>query len=94
MIEAEYRADPTDRTLMGHSWGGLFALYALLAQPQLFQRCVAGSPDLQHDQGYLLRTEAAFAQQHHAFPVNLYMAFAEQELGDDDLPLLRRLWKR
>lgn len=86
MIEAEYRADPTDRTLMGHSWGGLFALYALLAQPQLFQRCVAGSPDLQHDQGYLLRTEAAFAQQRHAFPVNLYMAFAEQELGDDDLP--------
>lgn len=86
MIEAEYRADPTDRTLMGHSWGGLFALYALLAQSHLFQRCVAGSADLQHDQGYLLRTEAAFAQEHHAFPVNLYMAFAEQELDDDNLP--------
>lgn len=86
MIEAEYRADPTDRTLMGHSWGGLFALYALFAQPHLFQRCVAGSADLQHDQGYLLRTEAVFAQEHHAFPVNLYMAYAEQELGDDDLP--------
>ena len=29
---------------------------------------------------------ATDAQQHHACPVNLYMAFAEQELGDDNLP--------
>lgn len=86
MIEVEYRADPTDRTLMGHSWGGLFALYAVFAQPHLFQRCIAGSADLQHDQGYLLRAEAVFAQAHHTLPVNLYMAFAEQELGDDSLP--------
>lgn len=86
MIEAEYRADPTDRTLMGHSWGGLFALYALFAQPQLFQQCIAGSADLQHGQGYLLRTEAVFAQEHQTFPVNLYMAFAEQELDDDNRP--------
>jgi hypothetical protein len=88
MIEAEYRADPTDRTLMGHSWGGLFALYALFAQPQLFQRCIAGSADLPHDQGYLLRTEAAFAQEHHALPVNLYMAFAKEELDSYKLPFV------
>lgn len=88
MIEAEYRAEPADRTLMGHSWGGLFALYALYAQPNLFHRCIAGVADLPHDQGYLLRAEAAFAQQHRAFPVNLYVAFAEEELNDDNLPFV------
>ena len=88
MIEAEYRAEPADRTLMGHSWGGLFALYALFEQPQLFQRCIAGSADLPHAQGYLLRAEAAFAQQQRSFPVNLYMAFAEQELNDYNLPFV------
>jgi len=36
--------------------------------------------------GLSAQNRAAFAQENHAFPVNLYVAFAEQELGDDDLP--------
>lgn len=82
MIERDYRADPADRTLIGHSWGGLFALYALFERPQLFRRCVATSADIPHGQGYLLGAEAAYAEKHQAFPVNLYMAYAEQELDD------------
>jgi predicted alpha/beta superfamily hydrolase len=31
-------------TLLGHSYGGLFALYALEQRPALFQRIVAASP--------------------------------------------------
>ena len=30
LIESEYRADPGDRTLLGHSWGATFALYTAL----------------------------------------------------------------
>ena len=43
-IDHTYRTVPTDRGLLGHSYGGLFALYALEQRPTLFQRIVAASP--------------------------------------------------
>ncbi len=41
-----YRADPADRTLIGHSFGGLFATYVLLREPALFTRYIIVSPSL------------------------------------------------
>ena len=43
-IDHTYRTVVTDRGLLGHSYGGLFALYALEQRPTLFQRIVAASP--------------------------------------------------
>ena len=43
-VERTYRTIPSDRGLLGHSLGGLFALYALEERPGLFQRIVAASP--------------------------------------------------
>jgi predicted alpha/beta superfamily hydrolase len=43
-IDGIYRTDPADRGLLGHSMGGMFALYALEQRPALFQRIVAASP--------------------------------------------------
>jgi predicted alpha/beta superfamily hydrolase len=43
-IDRTYRTLPTDRALLGHSYGGLFALYALVERPGLFQRIIAASP--------------------------------------------------
>ncbi len=43
-IDRTYRTNTSDRGLLGHSMGGLFALYALEQRPALFQRIVAASP--------------------------------------------------
>jgi uncharacterized protein len=43
-IEARYRTDPADRGIWGHSFGGLFAAYALLNSP-------GTSPSLAWDDG-------------------------------------------
>ena len=43
-VDRTYRTNPGDRGLLGHSYGGLFALYALEQRPGLFQRIVAASP--------------------------------------------------
>jgi predicted alpha/beta superfamily hydrolase len=43
-VDRTYRSITTDRGLLGHSYGGLFALYALEQRPALFQRIVAASP--------------------------------------------------
>ena len=43
LIENRYRADAQDRTIIGHSYGGLFATYVLLTQPARF-KLVAAPP--------------------------------------------------
>jgi predicted alpha/beta superfamily hydrolase len=79
LIESDYRADAADRTLLGHSWGGLFALYALFHQPGLFQRYVVVSSDLPFDY------EQKYAEQHDSLPVRMYLASGESELNEEGL---------
>ncbi|HEY4299492.1 MAG TPA: alpha/beta hydrolase-fold protein [Candidatus Didemnitutus sp.] len=43
-VDRIYRTIPGDRGLLGHSNGGLFALYALAQHAAFFQRIVAASP--------------------------------------------------
>ena len=43
LIESDYQADPSDRSLLGRSWGADFAIYAMFQQPELFQRYVVAS---------------------------------------------------
>ena len=88
LVEAEYRVDTTNRTLLGHSWGGVFALYTLFQEPRLFQRYVVVGADLPLGKGIILDYEQAFAKQHDALPVRLYLAFAEHELDDYKLPFV------
>jgi hypothetical protein len=56
LIDRTYRTLPADRGLIGHSDGGLFAVYAMLQRPALFQRIVAASPGLGWDGGVILKT--------------------------------------
>ena len=41
-----YPIDPADRTLYGHSWGGLFTVGVLLRHPEAFRTFVASSPSI------------------------------------------------
>jgi predicted alpha/beta superfamily hydrolase len=47
-IDRSYRTRPT-RILIGHSFGGLFASYALLKRPELFKAYISVSPSLWWD---------------------------------------------
>jgi uncharacterized protein len=61
LIERRYRADAQDRTLIGHSYGGLFGTYVLLTQPSLFKRYVLVSPSLWYANRIALTMEEAAA---------------------------------
>ena len=63
LIHRDYRANPSDRSLLGHSMGANFALYTLFTTPDLFQRCVAASFDPVLDQ------EQAFAEINDSLPI-------------------------
>jgi predicted alpha/beta superfamily hydrolase len=51
---------PTNKTnsIYGHSYGGLFALYALLTEPQLFESYYATDPPFSWNNDYLIKMTA------------------------------------
>lgn len=43
----------TDNSIFGHSFGGLFVVYALLNEPRLFKSYIAADPSFWWDNGYM-----------------------------------------
>ena len=78
-IDANYRTDPTDRTIVGHSHGGLFSLYALFHAPETFTRYVAASPSLWWDDRVMFEYEEEFANEHADLPVKLFLSVGALE---------------
>jgi predicted alpha/beta superfamily hydrolase len=74
LVEAEFRTNPTDRALYGHSLGGLFALYALLEGGGTFQRVIAASPSIGWDDRVIFRMESAHAENHDSLPAQLFLS--------------------
>jgi len=63
LLRTVERLAPIDRSrlsLIGHSFGGLFALHALFSRPGLFRSHVAGSPSIWWDDRAILATRARF----------------------------------
>jgi predicted alpha/beta superfamily hydrolase len=87
MVEQEYRADPSRRILAGHSYGGLFALFALFEAPGLFDTLIVGSLTLSYGDRFTFRREEAFAQEHKQLPAYVYMFVGEHEEAADDMTL-------
>ena len=54
-IEANYRANPADRGILGYSLGGLFAAWVLQKEPTLFKRYGICSPSLNWDDSMVMR---------------------------------------
>jgi len=73
-VEANYRADSTDRAIFGYSLGGLFVLYALLSHPGIFRRYIAGAPTVTWDSGFIMKLEADYASQHNELPGVLFVS--------------------
>ena len=84
-IDSNYRTNPTDRTLFGYSLGGSFVLYALLKQPALFQRYVAGAPYLGFGDRVMFQYETQLARSRSSLPVKLAIFVGEL---DDFRPIV------
>jgi predicted alpha/beta superfamily hydrolase len=56
-LNTKYRIDSAKLTLSGHSLGGLFVLYTLFAEPELFSSYISSSPYTLYDIKYLLSLE-------------------------------------
>ncbi|MCZ2497996.1 prolyl oligopeptidase family serine peptidase [Xylophilus sp. Kf1] len=59
-VARRYPVDVKKQSLYGHSFGGLFALYALYTRPDAFQSVVAASPSIWWNGQSVLKEEADF----------------------------------
>lgn len=82
------RIDPARRSLFGHSFGGLFALYALFERPALFRNWIAASPTIYWEGSEILNNEARRAMAEGSSPF-LHLSAGEYE-GDTLAPFQYR----
>ena len=72
-IESNYRVSSSGRGLGGYSYGGLFSLYVLFKQPELFSIYYAGSPSIKYDKGILYSYEKEYVAAHNDLNALLFM---------------------
>lgn len=84
-IEKDVKIDKSRETLVGHSFGGLFALHVLFTKPDAFDAYVAGSPSLWFGGGIMFREADAFVRALETKPVHARLLLAiggwEQDLS-------------
>lgn len=78
-VESTYRADPSQRVLMGSSFGGTFTLYALFSDPALFQGYLSGSPVVVYGNRFAFKQEVEYADSHTELPVRLFITVGGAE---------------
>ncbi|MCB1055167.1 MAG: alpha/beta hydrolase [Acidobacteria bacterium] len=86
-IDRHYRTRPGDRTLVGHSYGGLFSTWTMLTHPGLFENFVIVSPSLWYHDRFLFDLEDRYAAEHRSLPARAYLCAGsrEDEIMPDDL---------
>ncbi|WPB74225.1 alpha/beta fold hydrolase [Archangium violaceum] len=87
-IEAHYRTRPY-RILVGHSFGGLFAIHALMNRPQSFNAYIAISPSLWWNNGELVAGAVKSLERLPEQERFLYMSMGEE--GEEMLKPIQRL---
>jgi hypothetical protein len=78
-VEGEYRIDANQRAIAGWSFGGLFALYAMYSEPQLFNRCIAVSPAIPWDNEYISQVDDKFFKSNSKFNARLFISYGQNE---------------
>ena len=71
-LDKNYRTRPF-RVLVGHSYGGLFAIHSLITRPDLFNAYIAISPSLQWDSQQVVKRAQEFFARTDKLNVSLYI---------------------
>lgn len=79
-VDSNYRTDPKDRGIGGHSLGGWFAAYALLHESETFQRFWISSPSLFYEDEILFKDFAQFGERRISRPLYVFMDVGAEEL--------------
>ncbi|MCB0629990.1 MAG: alpha/beta hydrolase-fold protein [Saprospiraceae bacterium] len=76
-IEKDYRTAPY-KVLIGHSFGGLFAVHTMVHRPEMFDAYLAISPSLWWDEQTLVDQAETYLKANPEYDANLYMTMANE----------------
>ena len=76
-IDQNYRTQDFD-LLVGHSFGGTFATYALLEKPDVFEAYIAISPYLHYDNQYLIKQAETKIMSDYDKNVQFFMTLGDE----------------
>jgi predicted alpha/beta superfamily hydrolase len=80
-INSRYRVDQDNETLVGYSFGGLFALYALFSKPESFDNFIVGSPSIWWDHGMIFSLEEKLSSASPNLPKQVFISAGALEQG-------------
>lgn len=81
-VEKNFKSDKINRTLQGHSMGGLFTTYALLNSKNIFNRYIISSPYLWWDDKSIFAFEKEFAQKNTELNATVFFSYGGDEPKD------------
>ena len=79
LVEGKYRIDPSQRTLGGQSFGGIFGLWILFHEPDLFRNYILTSSSIWFAGRQVLKDEDLYAKAHKDLKARVYLAVGERE---------------
>lgn len=95
-VDSLYRTTTQNRTLLGHSFGGYFALYSLVKQTQTkardFQNFVAASPSVWYHNFYLNQMPTQLSTLNKADSTRLFLTVGGQENPQWDVKPVQALF--
>lgn len=78
-LKSNYRIDESKTVLTGHSLAGLFTLYTMYQNTDLFTHYAAISPSALWADHYLLQFDKAFSEQRSKLNANVYITYGTGE---------------
>jgi predicted alpha/beta superfamily hydrolase len=86
-VDSAYRTDTSNRTIMGHSLGGYFVLYAPkqnLSDSLIFNNFIAASPSIYYHNNYLLKgISSSQMSQRNIESIKLFVTIGELEVSEN-----------
>ena len=79
LIDQEYPNIAENRTLIGHSYGGLFSFYAIQQKPHLFSNFIIISPSLWWNNSELLKKELFYEFEQSENVNSIYLCYGDSE---------------
>ncbi|MBK7394697.1 MAG: hypothetical protein IPI64_15615 [Chloracidobacterium sp.] len=93
LVEKNYRTQPY-RIFAGHSLGGLFAMYAFISRPELFNAYIAASPALAYDDSYVIKRTEEILKQDKKWNKTFFFAVGDEPTYLKAFNALQDLLKR
>jgi predicted alpha/beta superfamily hydrolase len=93
LVEKNYRTEPY-RIFAGHSLGGLFAIYAFTARPDLFNAYIAASPVLGYDDNFVVKRAEELFKQNRDWKTTMFLGIGDEPQYIDGFNAFQNLLKK